>query len=81
MKINVLAADIYAEYMPDEKEDAEIDVPDGATALDVLEQLGFPAGDAYLMVLNDAILPRADRETRELQAGDTLSILMPLKGG
>jgi len=81
MKIQVVAADVYAEHMPGGVEEAEIEVADAATAINVLEHLGFPHGDAYLLVLNDAILPKSERLTRRLAEGDTLSILMPLKGG
>ncbi len=82
MRISVRTAGLLGRYLPPgSANQAAIDVAEGATALDVIAQLGMPTAASYLVTLNGQSLPRADRETRALTAGDDLAIMPPLKGG
>ena len=83
MKIQVKTAGNLGKYLPPGAEGnlAEVEVAEGATPLDVIRQLGMPPEGSYLVVLNGASVPKAERETRPLAADDTLSIMPPLRGG
>ncbi len=58
-----------------------LDLPEGATAIDVMTLLGLPTGERYMVALNGALLPSAERPTRTLAPDDELAIMPPLKGG
>jgi len=83
MKITLRTASTLTRFLPAdaEGERARLDVPDGATAADVMAQLGFPLDQPYLVTLNGASLPRAEHATRPLAEGDDLAVLPPLRGG
>ena len=57
---------------------AVLEVAEGATPIQVMEQLGLPLGDSYLVILNGASVPRAERAERRLAEGDLLAIMPPL---
>ncbi|MBI1383286.1 MAG: thiamine biosynthesis protein ThiS [Rhizobiales bacterium] len=78
--LKVRVADVYAQYLGG-REEAEIEVVEGATAIDLLEQLGMANSQGYLVLRNGAVQPKAKRGTDALAAGDEIAILMPLKGG
>ena len=82
MRIRVRTAGLLGEYLPkgSQANRAEIEVPEGASPLDVMAQLGFPEG-AYLVSLNGTALPTAQRPTTVLQEGDDLALMPALKGG
>ncbi len=83
MKISFKTAGILVKYLPAGSKDrtAVLDVPPGATPLDVVEQLGMPADASYLMIHNGNSVPKAERAALTLSEGDNLSIMPPLKGG
>ncbi len=83
MKITLRTASTLARYLPAdaEGERARLDLPEGSTVADVMARLGFPLDQPYLVTLNGASLPRAERATRPLAEGDDLAILPPLRGG
>jgi sulfur carrier protein ThiS len=60
---------------------AVIEVPAGATPIDVIRQLGMPADGQYLVIHNGATVPKAQRASVTLAEDDTLAIVPPLKGG
>jgi len=82
MKIRVRTAGLLGEHLPkgSAANRAEIEVPDGASPLDVMAQLGFPDG-AYLVSVNGSAVPTAQRPTTVLQEGDDLALMPALKGG
>jgi sulfur carrier protein ThiS len=60
---------------------AQLEVSESATPSDVIRQLGMPEDGSYLVVLNGASLPSAERASRPLAENDNLAIMPPLKGG
>ena len=83
MRITVKTAGLLGKYLPDgaEGNQAPLEVPDGATPVQVMERLGVPLERSYLISLNGSAVPKAARETTTLSEGDTLAIMPPLKGG
>ena len=83
MKITIKMAGLLTEYLPGggAASAAVLDVADAATPRDVIAQLGMPPDASYLVMLNGASVPRAERASRALAEGDTLAVMPPLKGG
>lgn len=83
MKITVRTAGLLGKYLPpgSDKNHAELEIDEGATAIDVMTRLGFPLEQSYLVSLNGTALPKAERGVRTLAENDNLAIMPPLKGG
>lgn len=83
MQVKVKATGLLARHLPPRADGGEavITVPDGATTIDVMRLLGMPPEGSYLVVLNGAVLPVADRPSTRLAENDSLAIMPPLKGG
>jgi len=83
MKINFKTGGMLADVLPAGADDdqAVLDMPEGATIIDVMARLGLPEDDFYLVILNDVVCPKTTRSTTVLSDGDELGIFPPLKGG
>lgn len=83
MKITVTTTALLSGHLPPgaSGDSAELEVPKGATPEEVMSGLGMPLDASYLVVLNDELVPKAERARRTLQAGDQLMIMPPLRGG
>jgi len=83
VKITVKTSGLLGRYLPagNAGNQAEIEVAEGITPQGVIEQLGMPPDGSYLVIRNGETVPKADRGRMHLQAGDTLAIVPPLKGG
>lgn len=83
MKIQFKTGGLFVEYLPagSTGDTAELEVPDGATPVDVMRRLGMPLDENYLVSLNGEVVVIGERDTRELAANDHLAIMPPLKGG
>lgn len=83
MRITVRTAGLLGRYLPAgaEANRTELEVADGATPLDVLEQLGMPREGRYLISVNGTALSTAERPKHRLAERDDLAIMPPLKGG
>ncbi len=83
MKLAVRTGGLLGKYLPEgsARNSAEIDLPDGMTAAEVIGRLGMPPDGSYLVIHNGAAVPKAARATCTLADGDELAIMPPLKGG
>lgn len=83
MKITFKTGGIMADILPHDAVDEKtlLEISSNATTVDVMKQLGLPEDDFYLVILNDAVVPKADRDTIVLKEADELGIFPPLKGG
>ena len=83
MRIAFKTAGLLVKYLPAGSRDrtASLELPAGATPLDVIRKLGMPEDGSYLVILNGASVPKAERAGLALAEGDSLSIMPPLKGG
>ena len=83
MKIRVKTSGLLGRYLPpgSAPNAAELEIEEGTTPRDVMQLLGLPAEDSYLVILNGSTVPQAERKSRKLAADDRLAIMPPLKGG
>jgi len=83
MKITLTTAGILADHLPagTQNNQAHLELDEGATPTDVMEQLSLSLDDFYLVILNDEIVPKSQRCDTILHDGDDLGIFPPLKGG
>ena len=83
MKITLTTAGILADHLPEgaQNNQVEIELAEGTTPVDVMEQLGMPRDDFYLVIVNDEVVPKSMRGHTKLHDGDELGIFPPLKGG
>ena len=77
------AGGLFVEHLPvgSSGGKAELEVPDGATPIDVMRQLGMPLDANYLVSLNGEVVVSSERDTRVMAEDDRLAIMPPLKGG
>jgi thiamine biosynthesis protein ThiS len=83
MRISLKVAGTIGRYLPagSSGNTAQLDMAEGATPLQVMERLGMPPEGGYLVILNNTVVPKAERAERKLSDGDRLAIVPPLKGG
>ena len=83
MRIQFKTGGLFVEHLPagSTGNTAELQVPEGATPMDVMRQLGMPADENYLVSLNGEVVVISERDTRVLAENDHLAIMPPLKGG
>lgn len=62
-------------------EEAEMELPEGATVQTVIEQLEIPPQLANLVMIDGYHLLKDEIQHRTLQAGEVLSIFPPVAGG
>jgi sulfur-carrier protein len=79
MKIEVALYATLAKYLPPDAQNrkASIEVRDGATVREVMNQLGIPQDFPNILLVNGRQAP----EDAILKDGETLSIFPPLAGG
>lgn len=71
-------------YLPEGTEDrhvASLDVPEGMTPAKLIEVRNLPQESCFLVLLNGVYLTPAERETRQIQEGDSVAIWPPIAGG
>ena len=60
---------------------AQVEVPDGASAHQVLAQFAVPLAQAHLVLLNGTYLDAGARERSLIKDGDALAVWPPVAGG
>ena len=72
-----------SEFLPPEAEKhaVKLDIPDNATAFQIIDKFKVPREMAHLVLLNGVYLQPEERNTRTFHDGDTLAIWPPVAGG
>ena len=83
MKIHFKTGGLFVEHLPPGStgSSADLEVPDGATPIDVMRELGMPLDEPYLVSLNGEVVVPSERATRSLAENDHLAVMPPIKGG
>ena len=71
-------------YLPADTPDrhaASLDVPEGMTAAQLIEDLKLPKEACHLVLQNGVYLTPAQRESRPIEDGDAIAIWPPIAGG
>ena len=72
-----------SDYLPEgtEKNTTVIDIPEDASAYNVIDQFNVPREKAHLVLLNGIYIYPEDRSNPILKEGDTLAVWPPVAGG
>jgi sulfur carrier protein ThiS len=83
VRIQFKTGGLFVEHLPagSTGNTAELDVPEGATPMAVMRQLGMPMDENYLVSLNGEVVVISERDSRVLTENDHLAVMPPLKGG
>lgn len=83
MKITIKLFALLAKYLPEDayRNVAEIDVADGATVHDVVQQLKLPCEHCHLVMVDGVYIAPSERDERVLKSGEALAIWPPVAGG
>jgi sulfur carrier protein ThiS len=84
MRANLKLFAMLQDYLPVEaKQDnaLALDLTEGTTILQVIERFGLPLKSCHLVLVDGNFVPPAERGTRALNEGETLSIWPPIAGG
>jgi len=68
---------LFATLRENRNKEMIIELPDGATSLDIIEHLNIPKDDASLLLINGRFAKLDDA----LEDNDTVSIFPPVGGG
>ncbi len=71
------------DYLPErlDKHAVKVDIPENATAWQIIDQFKVPRAMAHLVLLNGVYLAPEERNTRTFKEGDTLAVWPPVAGG
>jgi sulfur carrier protein ThiS len=83
MKIRIKLFALLSRYLPPDStgNEADLEVPDGATAAAIIADLELPSEHCHLVLVNGVYLAPGARGDRPLQEGDALAIWPPVAGG
>ena len=83
MKVKVKLFAMLDRYLPpgSDRNEAEIELANGATPAAVMEQLRLPTEMCHLVLVNGIYVAPDDRETRKLKETDVVAIWPPVAGG
>ena len=83
MKIRIKLYAALGKYLPDGavKNEADMDVADGASPEDAFNALSVPLEQCHLVLINGLFVPPTERATRSLVEGDHLAAWPPVAGG
>lgn len=84
MKITFKLFASLTEYLPAAERTSnqvELEVPDGATILQIIAPFSLPEKMVHLVLINGKYIAPEDRATHALQPNDVLAIWPPIAGG
>ena len=83
MKVRIKLYALLGEYLPThaKKNEADVEIPEGAAITEVLSSLGVPLEQCHLVLVNGIFIAPSERDTRTLNEGDALAVWPPVAGG
>lgn len=77
VKVKVKAYGGLAHYLPEKKEEIEVEVGDGIALRDLVKNLGIPEEEIWLVSVDNEIRPKE----AILKGGEEVLIFAPVAGG
>lgn len=83
MKIRLKLYAMLASWLPSgaERNQADIEIADGASVQDVLKSRNLPDESCHLVLVNGIYTPPRERSGRTLSEGDHVAVWPPVAGG
>ena len=83
MKIRIKFYALLGKYLPSnaEKNEADVEVAEDTTIVEVLTSLMVPLEECHLVLVNGVYVAPSERATQALEEGDALAIWPPVAGG
>lgn len=83
MKVELKLYASLSRYLPAGAVDhkAVLDVAEGATPLQLIDEMKLPRESCFLVLVNGVFVPPEERESRAMHEGDALAIWPPIAGG
>jgi sulfur carrier protein ThiS len=83
MRLTLKLFAVLAERLPpgSRRHTTEVEVRDGTTVRDLIEQMRIPPELAQLVLIDGTHLTRTEIEQRPLREGETVAIFPPIAGG
>jgi sulfur carrier protein ThiS len=84
VKVTFKAYAMLSDYLPDAARGSnalEVEVPEGATIVDVIGRFRLPLKMCHLVLVDGRFVPPDECAGRELREGETLAIWPPIAGG
>ena len=83
MRLTVKLVGTFAKYLPDGSQGNTVDleVEAGTTATQLVNMLGLPEQQPFIVSVNDEIVSKSERSLKVLDSTDNIKIIPPLKGG
>ena len=83
MKIRIKLYAALGEYLPADavKNEADLELGEGASPHDAFDLLNVPLEQCHLVLINGLFVPPNERQTRALNEGDHLAAWPPVAGG
>lgn len=83
MKVRVKLFAMLDRYLPagSDRNEAEVELADGATPSAIIEKLRLPTGMCHLVLVNGSYVEPSERTTRPLKETDVVAIWPPIAGG
>ncbi|RMG38628.1 MAG: MoaD/ThiS family protein [Gammaproteobacteria bacterium] len=83
MRITLKLFASLAEHLPPGagRNEAEVEVPDGASVQDVLDRFNLSQEQAHLVTRNGVFVPCSLRSEERLDSGDAVAVWPPVAGG
>ncbi len=71
------------QYLPPgaERNKAQIEIDDGTTVSQLVEELGLPLELTHLVLINGIYVSPEERDRRVFRAGDEFAVFPPIAGG
>lgn len=77
MKVEVKTFGGLEQFMPEKKNEVQIEVVEGTTVRVLRESLGIPVNEVWMVSVNKELV----KEDRVLHDGDQVTIFAPVAGG
>ena len=83
MIIRIKLYALLGKYLPPnaKKNEADLDVQEGTTIIDVLNMINLPEEECHLVLVNGVYVAPSERPTHALSESDALAIWPPVAGG